>query len=502
MDRRTFLKIGGAFFVLSSSCDFKEKLDQKKVLSYGITLDSNRKIGHLARKSILKPVSKQMETDVLIVGGGIAGLAAACSLKNRNFTLCEMNKNLGGTSGAVNINGTLFGQGAHYDLSYPEYYGKEALDLLQKLNVIEWSKVNRRWDFVDKEYLIKPNQEEQCYSSGSFLPSVLPPSELKKNMLDLLRPYIGKTKLPTTLVSPELHHLDKVSFYNYLNKYLPITDEFIASIDYQMLDDYGGTSNEVSALAGIHYYTSRPYYGLPEPELFSPPEGNYYFIRKMEKSIPAKSIKTGHLITGVEKEDSHWVTHAWNIKEEKKIEIKSNNIIYAGQKHLLKYLYPEAFEQFESTNYAPWIVVNIELKEAMSGHHFWQNDYLSVNSQFLGFVDSGAQKTADNNVLTAYYCYPGIYHHMVEEIENNPRKIVEETIEYLTNYYQTELASKVKHAYVKLLGHAMPVPTPGFLTKTKPTEKSTLTFAGVDTGRLPLMLDALDSGIQAAEQSI
>ena len=406
MDRRTFLKIGGAFFVLSSSCDFKDKTPQNKLLSYGITLDSNRKIGHIARKAILKPVVKQLKTDMLIVGGGIAGLAAACSLKGRAFTLCEMNETLGGTSGAVNINGTLFGQGAHYDLSYPEYYGKEALELLKKLNVIEWSASNKRWDFVDKQYLINPNKEEQCYAGGSFLPSVLPPGELKTNMLDLLRPYIGKTKLPTTEVSPELHHLDKISFYDYLKKYLPITDEFIASIDYQMLDDYGGTSMEVSALAGIHYYTSRPYFSQPEPELFSPPEGNYYFIRKMEKTLTAQSIKTGHLITGIENKGDHWVTQAWDVKAEKKIEFKSNNIIYAGQKHLLKYLYPAAHEQFEDTNYAPWVVVNIELTESLGNNHYWQNDYLSANSQFLGFVDSGAQKNANGNVLTAYYCYP------------------------------------------------------------------------------------------------
>jgi hypothetical protein len=48
----------------------------------------------------------------------------------------------------------------------------------------------------------------------------------------------------------------------------------------------------------------------------------------------------------------------------------------------------------------------------------------------------------------------------------------------------------------------MPIPQPGYLTKKRTLFKDNLAFADVDTGRLPLMFDALDSGIQAAKKLI
>ena len=47
-----------------------------------------------------------------------------------------------------------------------------------------------------------------------------------------------------------------------------------------MVDDYGSTADQVSALAGVHYYACRPYY-TESVELFSPPQGNAYFVQKL-----------------------------------------------------------------------------------------------------------------------------------------------------------------------------------------------------------------------------
>ena len=128
MDRRSFLRIGGTFFAIGVGCKFDPA---SKESNFRITVDSNRNIGHMARNAVSQVVSENLTTDVLIVGGGIAGLAAASSLKGRAFLLCEMNPKLGGTASAVDIGGTQFSQGAHYDLSYPGYYGKESLSLLE-----------------------------------------------------------------------------------------------------------------------------------------------------------------------------------------------------------------------------------------------------------------------------------------------------------------------------------------------------------------------------------
>ncbi|MBL4753487.1 MAG: hypothetical protein JKY52_07845, partial [Flavobacteriales bacterium] len=70
---------------------------------------------------------------------------------------------------------------------------------------------------------------------------------------------------------------------------------------------------------------------------------------------------------------------------------------------------------------------------------------------------------------------------------------------FINTYFKQDIRSFVKHVYVKLLGHAMPMPVPGYLSKNRRLELDGMAFAGADTGRLPLMFDALDSGIQAGK---
>ena len=497
MDRRVFLKIGAGLITLSVACSTdKKKTGTKKYL---ISIDSNRKIGHLARKAITENTSEVIATDVLIVGGGIAGLAAACSLPNREAIICELGNSFGGTSSAMSIGNLKFSQGAHYDLSYPNNFGKDGLQLLEKLKVINFNSTLNRWDFLDKQHLINPQNEEQCFHNGKWTPSVLGNSEIKNNFLSLLAPYSGKMPLPSNQISSELKKLDDITFMEYLNKYLPLTSDFLEAIDYQMLDDYGGTSREISAMAGIHYYKCRPYFTKPEPELFSPMEGNYYFIKKMMNHLDSKQLKLNSLVVALNKANNKWLVDVWETKKERKITYECNNVVYSGQKHLLKHLLPQAHTTFSDVSYAPWVVINIELEAEPQLSDFWQNDYLSADAQFLGFVNSRAQSKKGNRVLTGYYCYPGIYHNLIEAIESDAQEITHQTIGYMSTYYKTNLEPFVKQVYIKLLGHAMPIPKPGYLTKARKMEQNGIAFAGADTGRLPLMFDALDSGITAAK---
>ncbi|MBL4716666.1 MAG: hypothetical protein COC01_00985 [Bacteroidetes bacterium] len=499
MNRRAFIKIGTLFFAVGMGCNTK-KYEGGKLTNYPITIDSNRSIGHLARKSLLHGISQEIKTDVLIVGAGIAGMAAACSLKGRDNILCDLNPHLGGTSGAITIDNQQFSQGAHYDMSYPGYYGEDGLELLESLNIIVYNNTLDRWDFKDKQHVIKTELEERCYRNGQLYPSVLVDSELKQNFLDLMHPYNGKMVLPTTQINANIKNLDHLTFSVYLNKYLPVTSDFMEAIDYQMMDDYGGKSDQVSALAGIHYYRCRPYYSKLEPEIFSPTEGNYYFIQKMMNHLNSEQVKPNSLVVGLEKLQKGWDVDIWEVTNERKVRYTCKNVIYAGQKHLLKYIHPESYKIFNDVKYAPWIVINIELQGESIDEDFWQNDFLSTNGQFLGFINSRAQTKKGNRVLTAYYCYPDIYHHMVQDLENGANEIVDQTITFINTYFKKDLDPFIKHVYVKLLGHAMPIPVPGYLSKNREVEKDGLSFAGVDTGRLPLMFDALDSGIQAAKR--
>lgn len=499
MDRRTFLKISGGLVFLSACKDVLSLKDIEQRKKFPIHVDSNRSIGHLVRTAVTQKVSSSEEVETLIVGGGIAGLSAACSLPNKNYVVCELDPTFGGTSGAVDISGNLYSQGAHYDLAYPSNFGNDGIQLLHRLGIIEFNDKHNLWEFIDKQYLIPSDKEEACYYNGAIRASVLENTILKQNFIALLNEYSEQVPLPSTDVSEELKKLDELSFYDYLNKYLPIDNYFIEAIDYQMLDDWGGTSTQVSALAGIYYYKCRPYYEGKEIALFSPTEGNYYFIKKMMAQLEQDRLKNNHLVFQLREENNKWIADVFDHANQTRKQFVADRVVYAGQKHALKYIHPESYVSFSDVSYAPWVVVNIEMEDCSLKNSKWQNDFLSSDNSFLGFVDSKQQDESKNRVLTAYYCFPDIHHYLVKNFEESAETLVHESIDKISQYYQEDISDFVKQAHVKLLGHAMPIPEPGYLSRPRIVEKNGLAFAGVDSGRLPLMFEAMDSGIQAVK---
>jgi hypothetical protein len=122
---------------------------------------------------------------------------------------------------------------------------------------------------------------------------------------------------------------------------------------------------------------------------------------------------------------------------------------------------------------------------------------------FMGFVDSDMQETGDKShrILTAYYCLPPESRNDLKNVETNKEVIVEKTIGYLNQYFGQDISSLIQEAHIKVMGHAMPVPKPGYLFDDKNDNRlhKNMTFAGVDNARLPLFFEAMDAGIQAAK---
>ncbi len=459
-------------------------------------------VGHLIFTKQNFKKGKSLKHDYLIVGGGIAGFAAACSLKDKDFILCELSKDFGGSSGSITIGGNRYAQGAHYDLAYPGYFGQETLGFLENLKITEYNSFTSLWEFRDKQYLINPINETHCLSRGKYRDDVLPDDPAREVFQDLLDPYKNQMKMPTRLITDDYHSLNDISFTNFLNNKLTASQEFLRSIDYNMTDDYGGTASEISALAGIHYYECRPYFYQPV-ELFSPPQGNYYFIGKMLETLPPERIHTGYLVSRIIKSGEGFNVEIIKVNGPEIINMEVNKIIYAGQKHALKYVFPEDHGLFASNQYAPWLVMNFELDNFSEEHAFWQNEILHENPNLLGFVDSGAQfhKKDDPHIITVYYCFKPAQRLILANINQNKNRIVSQTIRYLSDYFKIDMKRKIQKIYIKVMGHAMPVPRVDYLFSDKNDVRSckNMVYAGVDNSRLPLLFEALDSGIYAAD---
>ncbi len=502
MNRRTFIKLSSLTLagILTQSCDSTS--DKPNSQLYDISINSDMGAGHLLLNSAALPMGNTFSTDYLVVGGGISGLSAACQLRDRDFVLCELSAQLGGTSASESHAGEVFSQGAHYDLAYPNYYGGETLNFLEELGVIRYENRVDSWNFVDHQYLIDVQREGQTLTSEGMREDILEPSKLRTEFLELLLPYLGEMRQPTRIIREELWTLDETSFLDFLQRTLRLTPSFKQGVDYQMRDDYGADAATVSALAGIHYYTCRPYY-TQSVELFSPPEGNAYFVDKMAATLPGDKIRTSHLVQSVQKSENGFEVSVINIENDQIDRYLAKNIIYAGGKHALKYVFPSDAHLFQGNIYAPWLVLNIVLKDDLQSEAFWQNELLGEDSTYMGFVDSASQfQAGDARVFTAYYCFPPDQRPYLANIRHNDQEIVRKTVETINLYFDQEVSPLVDKVFIKVLGHAMPVPKPHYLFRDKNPHRSepNLVYAGVDNSRLPLLFEALDSGIQAVKE--
>ena len=96
----------------------------------------------------------------------------------------------------------------------------------------------------------------------------------------------------------------------------------------------------------------------------------------------------------------------------------------------------------------------------------------------------------------AYYCLSPEDREYLTTVPDHKQEIAEETLGYIQEMLDEKL--DVESCHVKVMGHAMSIPVPGFLFNDANKHETDLIYAGVDNGRLPLLFEALDSGICAA----
>ena len=438
--------------------------------------------------------------DVLVVGAGIAGLTAAHALRDRDLVVCEIGAVAGGSASAHSFEGLRFSQGAHYDLPYPANYGADVLALLASLEIIHFNGAANRWDFTDTRYLIAHDAESRTRGRGGYREDPLPRGEATHRFERMLRTYAGKLVMPTRNIDKAFHLLEAVRFRTFLSDNGFAADStLITGLDYQMRDDYGAGTDAVSALAGLHYYQCRPYYTEQLPH-FSPPQGNAYFADKLLATLPEGVVRTGHLVSRIQAEGTGFRVEAIDLEANLRKRFRVDAVVYAGHKHGLKHVFPADAAIFAHNRYAPWVAVNLILdRPTESG--YWQNEVLGYDSDFVGMVNSRAQADSDaRTVLTLYFCFPEQSRALLLSMDKEPGDLIRRALVTANRALGQRIDRFVTRAFVKLHGHAMPIPVPGYLFRDGNDRRShqRLVHAGVDNGYLPLLFEALDSGLRAS----
>ncbi|UIN19837.1 flavin monoamine oxidase family protein [Herbaspirillum frisingense] len=235
-----------------------------------------REEGHFLRDQAshpdrLPPVTHTLQTDVAILGSGIAGLTAAWKLErsgHHDFLVID------GPEADGNAAGARYGEyacptGAHY-LPLPSQECMHVREILADLGILLRDAQAER-PYYDERFLLHA-PEERLLVNGHWHEGLLPPlqageqAQLERfNMqMERLRHYHdaqGRRPfvLPSTLASeePQWQVLDRMTMKQWLDQEGYASPALHWLANYGCRDDYGARYDQVSAWAGLHYFCSR-----------------------------------------------------------------------------------------------------------------------------------------------------------------------------------------------------------------------------------------------------
>ncbi len=386
--------------------------------------------GHLLRDANHWPAPQVLrKTDVLIAGGGVAGLAAARALRLKgieDFALLELENEAGGNSRGGQVGGITCPLGAHY-LPVPGDDAPEVQDLLEELGLRR--RVAGRWEMDERHLCHSP--QERLFFNGEWQDGLLPMhgvgaatlaqyqkfSALVAQARQASRWRIPASKWP---LAQEQQALAAITFIAYLNQN-GLTDPHLRwYLDYCCRDDYGAGVATVSAWAGIHYFASRHGFTVPGQEnaeregVLTWPEGNGWLTQRLAAPLQERQ-HTGCVVLRINTTKHGVEVDAYNTATQAVERWQARRAIVALPIFIAARVVqdpPDFLRQAaSSTVYAPWLVANIHLKTALLDRPgpapSWDNVLYGKHQGAggLGYVDAmhqSLQPVPGATVLTHY----------------------------------------------------------------------------------------------------
>ncbi|HEY5892613.1 MAG TPA: FAD-dependent oxidoreductase [Chthoniobacterales bacterium] len=378
--------------------------------------------GHRLRTMDFPLPSEVRRHEVVIIGGGIAGLAAGRHLKQRDVVLLELEDHTGGNSSHGANAVSSYPWGAHY-VTFPSSDAHEVTALFEELGIITgrdaWGKP------IYNEVMLVADPSERLFMHGRWQEGLLPQVGATDADLAEYASFAAKMEefknargadgrraftIPVDRSSsdPRFTQLDDVTMSNWLRSNGFRSEKLRWYVDYACRDDFGGTVDQISAWAGIHYFAARD--GIAanaSPEtVITWPEGNGWLERKLRTSISDK-IRTNHLAWNVESLGDNVRVDAYDFATNRSIRFEASHVIVCAPhfiaQRIVKNLQPEVLE------YGPWAVANLTVNRIPEGEGFapaWDNVF--YDSKSLGYVDCTHQHLARPNGLTVLTWYAAL----------------------------------------------------------------------------------------------
>ena len=469
----------------------------------GIAMERGHALRDRLKKGAWPEPSVVRRAQVLIAGGGVAGLAAARSLRLAgvdDFALLELEDTAGGNSRGGAVNGIRCPLGAHY-LPVPGDDAREVQDLLEELGLRQ--RVAGRWQYDERHLCHSP--QERLFLHGEWQDGLLPLQGVPDTTLAQYRRFsqavdaaaqAARFRMPMLRalgpgkpLAPSHQALDALPFAAWLQQQGFDDAYLLWYLDYCCRDDYGAGTARVSAWAGIHYFASRHGFHAPgdapdEPResVLTWPEGNGWLTQRLAAPLRDTAQGGGQLRTATSvlriAEGRHGVeVDAYNHATDSVERWQAPRCVVALPVLLAARVVqnPPAFlaEAARRLHTAPWLVANLHLASPLTDRPgaapAWDNVlYADPNPGGLGYVNAGHQRLdtratlAGPTVLT-YYQALGDVADGRQQLATAPWQHWADAALAALAGPHPDLRQRATRVEITRYGHAMAIPTPGLL---------------------------------------
>lgn len=479
------------------------------------------------------PVSERIRCDVLVVGGGAAGMAAAWRLRRAGATgvhVVELEPEVGGTARAGATPRSRYPMGAHYlPAPHPELVGLRVL--LRELGIVIGHGDDGEPEHDPRMILRAPLErhryrgrwEEGLYPAAGQTPEE--EAQLERwhehlRGLDRRRGPDGRRlfALPVDRSSAELRHLDGITMAAYLDGLGLTSWRLRWTVDYACRDDYGCTLEQCSAFAALHHYLCRGLDDGRERLILSWPEGNAHLVERMTEAAElGDRLHMGTLVATIDPDAG--TVLAYDLEAERVRAFEASQVLWAAPRFVLPRVLPPGRDPLpaDALLYTPWLVANVEVARRPGGIGAplsWDNVPLGADN--LGYVvathleDLAHQRTQPGTVLTYYEPLPaddaaGLRARRAALLEGSLERWCDQVTAELEAMHPG-LTPAIGRVHVARWGHAMIRPGPGWLfgpaRSLARAPIGRVIPCAADVGGLPLFEEAFAGGVAAAELAL
>lgn len=492
----------------------------------GRIVGANAALGHRLRQGDFPPVTTTRQTQVVIVGGGIAGLSAAWALQRagvKDYILLELEEAVGGNAASGNNAVSAYPWGAHY-VPLLTAEARAAQALFEELGIITgWQNGLP----VYNEYYLCADPQDRLYHAGRWQEGLVPQlgvTAADRAQYDAFfaameqfrrkRDADGKRAFAIPLAysarDADLLALDTISMADYLTRHGWDSPALRWYVDYCCRDDYGAPAAAISAWAGIHYFAARDGHAANSTAqaVVTWPEGNGWIVKQMRDRLTGTML-TQRLAYALATTDDTATVRCLVTPQETSEAITAQAVIMAVPHFIAARLQPEKPTPVVPHHYSPWLVANLTLDRLPQGRGeplAWDN--VVYRSQLLGYVVATHQnlnRLQTQTVLTYYWPLDHLPPTEARrEALNRSYDAWQKLLLQELLRVHPELVGHVRQLDVWLWGHGMIRPVPNFIWNParRNDEKPPVFHAHSDLSGLSIFEEAQYQGVRAAEAAL